>query len=110
MTNLVYRLMLVVSLAMAVPAGPAGAQVACPEGRKRCNGLCIAEASTCQVAQDSNNFFILGLLVAVGAIVGISFWLNPTEDMQKDQKTVGQPPIDFNVTEDGGGVIFRTEW
>lgn len=90
-------------------AATAQAQV-CREGFKRCNEGCILASETCKVPTDSNNFFILGLLVAVGAVVGISFWLNPTEDMQKDQKTVGQPPVDFDVSEHGGSLIFRTEW
>jgi len=95
-------------LTMVLPAA-AGAQV-CREGYKRCNNDCIQAAEPCKVATDSNNFFILGLLVAVGAVVGVSFWLNPTDDMQKDQKTVGQPPVDFNVHENGGTLLFRTEW
>ncbi|MCB9546684.1 MAG: hypothetical protein H6706_12630 [Myxococcales bacterium] len=109
MTRIASKIALLTSMCLVLAATPAVAQV-CPEGRKRCNGLCITEAETCQVKTDSNNFFILGLLVAVGAIVGVSFWLNPTADMQKDEKTVGHPPLDFHVTEDGGGLMFRTEW
>ena len=99
----------VLALMMMLPV-VAQAQV-CREGYKRCNEGCILATEVCRVPTDSNNFFILGLLVAVGAVVGISFWLNPTEDMQKDQKTVGEPPpVDFQVHENGGTVLFRTEW
>lgn len=90
-------------------ASPAWAQL-CPENQKECNNRCIPMAQQCVVADDSNKFFLLGVVVAVGAIIGLGFYLNP-DDSAGDGDAKPAPkaasPIDLSVHENGGGLIFR---
>lgn len=91
-------------------ATPGWAQL-CPESQKECNNGCIPMAQQCNVADDSNKFFLLGVVVAVGAIIGLGFYLNPDEETPDDGATKTGPkaasPIDLSVTEHGGGLILR---
>lgn len=91
-------------------ASPGWAQV-CPENQKECNNRCIPAAQQCDVATNSNKFFLLGVVVAVGAIIGLGFYLNPDEDDAPKEAGKVTPkatsPIDLSVHEHGGGLIFR---
>lgn len=90
-------------------ATPGWAQL-CPENQVECNNRCIPMGQRCDVADDSNKFFLLGVVVAVGAIIGLGFYLNPDEsdaDGAAKDGPKAASPIDLSVTEHGGGLILR---
>lgn len=98
------RLILAVVLSLGL-AAPAWAQT-CPMGRQECNNRCIAISEECQIADDSNKFLLLGVLVGVGALIGLGFYLNPGDDEPKTPPKAASP-IDFTVHENGGGLLLR---
>ncbi|MGK0358156.1 MAG: hypothetical protein ACI9U2_000439 [Bradymonadia bacterium] len=92
-------------------ASPVSAQT-CPESLQECNNRCIAMSERCVVAQSSNRFLLLGVLVGVGALVGLGFYLNPEDEPKAAPKAAGKAkatvsPIDLSVHENGGGLLWR---
>ena len=89
---------------------PVSAQT-CPESLKECNNKCIAMSQTCVVADSSNKFLLLGVLVGVGALIGLGFYLNPDDEDEAAPKAAGKAkavsPIDLSVHENGGGLLWR---
>lgn len=92
-------------------ASPVSAQTTCPESLKECNNRCIAMNASCDVADSSNKFLLLGVLVGVGALIGLGFYLNPEDDAEAAPKAAGKAkavsPIDLSVHENGGGLLWR---
>lgn len=91
---------------------PAQAQLACPDNQKECNNRCVPVAQQCVLADESNKFFLLGVVVAVGALIGLGFYLNPDDDETDAAGEAGATPkafspVDFSVHENGGGLILR---
>lgn len=92
-------------------ASPAAAQI-CPESLKECNNRCIAMSAPCNVSESSNKFLLLGVLVGVGALIGLGFYLNPDDEPEATPKAAGKAkgaasPIDLSVHENGGGLLWR---
>ena len=92
-------------------ACPAAAQL-CPESLKECNNRCIAMTATCDVAESSNKFLLLGVIVGVGALIGLGFYLNPDDEPEAAPKAASKAksaasPIDLSVHENGGGLLWR---
>jgi hypothetical protein len=90
------------SLGLALPAWA----LDCPMGQKECNGRCVPQATQCDIADSSNKFLLLGVLVGVGALVGLGFYLNPSDD-EPEAPAKATAPIDFTVHENGGGLLLR---
>lgn len=93
----------VISLGLALPAWA----LECPMGQKECNNRCVPQGQQCQITDDSNKFLLLGVLVGVGALVGLGFYLNPSDDDDAPAPAKASSPIDLTVHENGGGLLLR---
>ena len=86
----------------------------CTRG-KRCGNTCISRSETCHVGGGDvgdDGDALAGLLI-VGGVIGLIFLATNVAGRSRYHSTPGNnvwSPVDVTVRDDGGGLIFRTEW